>query len=51
MNILSTILLVLFHFGGNDLKNTTSQEVLQGMYKRYHGTWHKALTFNQTTEQ
>jgi hypothetical protein len=51
MNTLSTILLVLFHFNTNAPKNSTSQEVLQSMYKRYHGVWHKSLKFNQTTQQ
>jgi hypothetical protein len=32
-------------------KNASSTEVLQGMYSRYHGQWHKSLTFNQTTER
>jgi hypothetical protein len=32
-------------------KNATSTEVLQSMYSRYHGQWHKSLTFNQTTER
>jgi hypothetical protein len=49
MKILSTILLLfllpLAHKGAN------STEVLQSMYSRYHGQWHKSLTFNQTTER
>jgi len=32
-------------------KNASSTEVLQSMYSRYHGHWHKSLTFNQTTER
>lgn len=32
-------------------KNATSTEVLQSMYARYHGHWHKTLSFNQTTER
>ena len=51
MKALSTILLVFFYFSVNAQTNTTSQEVLQTMYKRYHGTWHKSLKFNQTTER
>ncbi|HVW98329.1 MAG TPA: hypothetical protein VHA56_20350 [Mucilaginibacter sp.] len=31
--------------------NSTSKEVLQTMYARYHGTWHKSLKFKQTTER
>jgi len=49
MKTLSAILL-LFLYPAKQ-KNTTSTEVLQGMYKRYHNQWHKSLTFNQTTEQ
>src|ERR1700759_4837971 len=32
-------------------KNANSTEVLQSMYARYHGHWHKTLSFNQTTQQ
>jgi len=32
-------------------KNANSTEVLQSMYSRYHGNWHKSLSFNQTTER
>src|SRR5882757_5399040 len=49
MKTLSAILLFVFYFPGH--KNTTSREVLQTMYKRYHGAWHKSLKFNQTTER
>jgi hypothetical protein len=51
MNTVSTILLLIFHFNSSAPKNATSQEVLQSMYSRYHGVWHKSLTFNQTTER
>ncbi|BAU52617.1 hypothetical protein [Mucilaginibacter gotjawali] len=49
MKILSTLLLCLFLPAMQ--KNANSTEVLQRMYKRYHTTWHKSLTFNQTTER
>lgn len=31
-------------------KDMTSTELLQKMYAKYHGKWHKNLSFNQTTE-
>jgi len=49
MKTIVTILLLLSFPLAN--KNATSTEVLQSMYSRYHGHWHKSLTFNQTTEQ
>ncbi len=51
MKALPVILLALFYFSVNAQSNTTSREVLQTMYKRYHGVWHKSLKFNQTTER
>jgi len=51
MNPISIILLILFPFNVSAAKNSTSQEVLQSMYKRYHNNWHKSLKFNQTTER
>jgi hypothetical protein len=49
MRILSILLLSFFYLPAH--KNVSSTEVLQSMYKRYHGVWHKSLTFNQTTER
>jgi hypothetical protein len=49
MKILSILLLSFFYLPVP--KNASSTEVLQSMYKRYHGVWHKSLTFNQTTER
>lgn len=49
MKFLPAILLFIFFMPVN--KNATSKEVLESMYKKYHGTWHKSLKFNQTTER
>jgi hypothetical protein len=49
MKLLPAILLLAFFIPSN--KNSNSKEVLTSMYKRYHGTWHKSLKFNQTTER
>jgi hypothetical protein len=49
MKTIVTILLFLSFPLAN--KNATSTEVLQTMYSRYSGQWHKSLTFNQTTER
>src|ERR1700748_3430343 len=49
MKTLSAILLFVFYFPAH--KETNSREVLQSMYKRYHGVWHTSLKFNQTTER
>jgi outer membrane lipoprotein-sorting protein len=49
MKILSAILLLFFHPTAH--QNPGSADVLQNMFKRYHGHWHKSLTFNQTTQQ
>ncbi len=49
MKILPAIL--FFAFFIPSAKNSTSQEVLQSMYKRYHDKWHTSLKFNQTTER
>ena len=50
MKTLSVLLLVMFGVTGAT-KNSTSKEVLQSMYSRYHGVWHKSLHFNQTTDR
>jgi hypothetical protein len=47
MKTLFITLLVLFQI--NTADNTSSRGVLQSMYNRYHGVWHKSLKFNQTT--
>jgi len=49
MKIISTILLWALLPVAH--KNASSTEVLQSMYSRYHGHWHKSLKFNQTTER
>lgn len=49
MKLLPLILFFAFLVPAN--KNITSKEVLAGMYKKYHGNWHKSLKFNQTTER
>jgi hypothetical protein len=49
MKTLAIIFLLAFYAPAG--KNATSQQVLQSMYKRYHGHWHKSLSFNQTTER
>src|ERR1700722_18556367 len=49
MKIISTI--ILWFLLPVAHKNASSTEVLQSMYSRYHGQWHKSLTFNQTTER
>jgi hypothetical protein len=49
MKALLIILLLAFNMSAD--KNGNSKEVLQTMYKRYHGHWHKSLTFNQTTDR
>jgi outer membrane lipoprotein-sorting protein len=49
MRTLSALLFFVFYLPAQ--KNASSTEVLQSMYQRYHGVWHKSLTFNQTTER
>lgn len=49
MKILFALLFPVLLFGGSQPNN--SDAVLQKMYNRYRNHWHKALTFNQTTEQ
>jgi len=47
MKTLSVILLFVFYFPVQ--KISTSKDVLQSMYNRYHATWRKSLHFNQST--
>ncbi len=49
MKTLFITLFVLFQI--NTADNTSSKGVLQSMYNRYHGVWHKSLKFNQTTDR
>jgi len=49
MKFLPALLFLAFFIPQN--KNSNSKEVLTSMYKKYHGTWHKSLKFNQTTER
>jgi hypothetical protein len=49
MKTLSVIMLFAFYLSVQ--KSTTSTELLQTMYKRYHEHWHQSLSFNQTTER
>ena len=47
MKLLPALLLLAFLAPAKN--NSTSKEVLQTMYGKYHGKWHKSLKFNQTT--
>jgi hypothetical protein len=49
MKTLTALLLFVFYMPVH--KNANSEEVLLGMYKRYHNVWHKSLKFNQATER
>jgi len=49
MKLIPALLLLAFLTPAKN--NSTSKEVLQTMYSKYHGKWHKSLKFNQTTER